>query len=293
MKSLSLLASLCFVLGSSSAQVALPASGSFTSACMPVVAVTGIASTIDCFYLSASLMHPGATDNYYTWSFGDGTPNETGRLLNHCYASETVPGNTTRTVTLTYFNPVLNCGGSSTTTLNVSVIPESPCPNVPPSYTRAASTVTVMSGSLIPEIVTQYDFGDGSGSGLSPVHTYTACGNYIVSTTYWDMNMPDKVCQNFVAVNLSCSTPTGIYALTPDGTALVFPNPATEKLYVDSSTPVSSLSVTDACGRTVLTETPANPAQPVLEISHLAPGTYFLTIGFKSGARQTSLLVKE
>lgn len=293
MKPFSLLASFCFVLGSSKAQVTPAASPSLTTACTPSITINSIVSTIDCFNLSASLLHPGAPDSYYTWNYGDGTPAETGRQLYHCYASETVPGNTARTVTLSYFNPVLNCGGSVTATLNVSVIPESPCPNVPPAVTQSASTFTVWSGSMIPEIITEYDFGDGSGTVSSPVHTYTACGNYVIASTYWDMNMPNKICRNYVAVNLSCNTPTGLQELSAGNAVSVFPNPASEKLYVKSSTPVAKLSVADAFGRTVISETPENPAQPVLELGQLAPGTYFLTLGFTSGARQTVLVVKE
>lgn len=292
MKSIPFIASLCLMLSISDARALSAGSSTFVPVCNPSVTITAIASTTDCFSLSASVLHPGAPDSYYTWNFGDGTPNETGRTLNHCYASETVPGNTSRTVTLSYFNTALNCAGSATATLNVSVIPASPCPNVPPDFSLAASTVTVWAGSMIPEIITNYDFGDGTASGTNAIHTYTACGNYIVQITYWDMNMPDKICQNYVAINISCSAPTGIRELSGEPIISVFPNPTSDLIHVKAGEPVKSITVTDLSGRTVVAETPVNPAEPVLSISHLAPGSYFMTIGLHSGACKTVLFVK-
>lgn len=287
------MASLCLLLQAPEELQALSAgSSTFVPVCNPSVTVSSISSTTDCFSLSASVLHPGAPDSYYTWSFGDGTPDETGRTLNHCYASETVPGNTTRTVTLSYFNTALNCSGNVTTTLQVSVIPASPCPNVPPGFTLAASTVTLWGGSMIPEIITNYDFGDGTAPGTNSVHTYTACGNYIVHVTYWDMNMPDKVCQNFVAINLSCAVPTGIQELRAGNGVSIFPNPGTDLVHVKAPEPVTSITITDPSGRTVLVERPQNPAEPVLQTVHLAPGTYFINMGLNSGAHQTLLFVK-
>ncbi len=292
MKSIPFLASLCLLLGIPETRALSTGSSTFTPVCNPSVTVTAIASTTDCFSLTASVLHPGAPDSYYTWNFGDGTPNETGRILNHCYASETVPGNTTRTVTLSYFNPTLSCSGNVTATLNVSVIPASPCPNVPPDVTLAASTATVWAGSLIPEIITNYNFGDGTPDTSNWVHTYTACGNYIVHITYWDMNMPDKVCQNFAAVNISCSLPTGIRELSAESMVSVFPNPTSDLIYVKAHEPVKNITVTDPSGRTVASETPASPTEPALQTAHLSPGTYFMTIGLHSGERKTVLFIK-
>lgn len=292
MKSIPLITSLCLLLGIPKAQALSTGSFTLTPACTPSVMVTAIVSTTDCFSLTASVLHPGAPDSYYTWNFGDGTPNETGRILNHCYASETVPGNTTRTVTLSYVNPALSCSGNVTTTLNVSVVPSSPCPNLPPDITLAASTVTVWAGSLIPEIITNYDFGDGTATGTNAIHTYTTCGNYIAHITYWDMNIPNKVCQNFAAVNISCSIPTGISELSAESMISVFPNPTSDLIYVKAHEPVKNITVTDPSGRMVASETPASPEMPVLQTAHLSPGTYFMTIGFHSGARKTVLFVK-
>lgn len=292
MKSLSLLTCLCLLLNIPRAEALTTSSYTLVPVCNPAVTISSIASATDCFSLSASVLHPGAPDSYYTWNFGDGTPNETGRTLNHCYASETVPGNTTRTVTLSYFNTALNCAGHVTTTLQVSVIPASPCPNVPPDFSLAARTVTVWAGSMIPEIITNYDFGDGTPSTSNAIHTYTACGNYIVQVTYWDMNMPDRVCQNFVAINISCSTPTGIRELSAGDEISVFPNPTSDLIYVKAKEPVKSITITDPSGRTVLAERPLNPAEPVLQTVHLAPGTYFMNVGLDSGARRTLLFIK-
>lgn len=292
MKPILLIASFCIMFNIPNARALSTGSSTLIPVCNPSVTVTSIASATDCFSLSASVVHPGAPDSYFTWNFGDGTPNETGRMLNHCYTSETVPGNTTRTVTLSYFNTALNCAGSATAALNVSVIPVSPCPNVPPAFTRAASTVTVWAGSMIPEIVTSYDFGDGSAPGPNAIHTYTACGNYIVHVTYWDMNMPNQVCHNYVAINISCSAPTGIRELSGGHVISVFPNPTSDLIYVKAKEPVKTITVTDPSGRTVAVETPANPAEPALQTAHLAPGTYFMTIGLHSGARKTVLFIK-
>lgn len=293
MKPLPRIAFLCILLSHPKVQALNTGSFTLTPVCNPSVTITGIASATDCFSLSASVLHPGAPDSYYTWNFGDGTPTETGRTLNHCYASETVAGNTTRTVTLSYFNTALNCMGSVTSTLHVSVIPASPCPNVPPDFTLAVPTVTVWAGSLIPEIITNYDYGDGTTPGTNPVHTYTACGNYIVQVTYWDMNMPDKVCQNFVAINISCSAPTGVREVPATAAIAVFPNPGSELIHVKASEWITGITVTDPSGRTVLSERLVNSADHVLQTSHLAAGTYLMTIGLDSGIRKTVLFIKQ
>ncbi len=293
MKTITHIASLCLLLYSFTEIEAMSTSGyTFTPVCNPSVTIGSISATTDCFSLSSSVLHPGAPDSYYTWNFGDGTPSETGRMLNHCYASETTAGNTTRTVTLSYFNPVLNCAGSATATLNVSVISAPPCFNVPPDFTLAASTVTVWAGVAIPEIMTSYDYGDGTPVISNAIHTYAACGNYIVRIRSWDMNMPNTVCQNFVAVNISCSVPMGIHELHNDDFLSVFPNPTSDLIYIKAKEPVKSITITDPSGRTVLSETPLNPTEPSLEAGHLAPGTYFMSVGLDSGLRRTILFVK-
>lgn len=261
--------------------------------CNPSVTVISLSSTTDCFSFTSSIIHPGAPDSYYTWNFGDGTPNESGRTLYHCYASETVPGNTARTVTLSYFNTALNCAGNATATLNVQVIPTSTCSaNVPPDVSLAARTVTVWAGSTIPEIVTRYDFGDGTGAGASAVHTYPACGNYIVKVISWDMNTPNNVCYLYAAVNISCSTPTGIAELPAEQVVSVFPNPTSDLIYVKTKGLVKAITVTDLLGKTLLSESDINRSEPVLSTSPLVPGTYFMTIGLESGARNTLLFIK-
>lgn len=293
MKTIPLIASLCLVLCSHTEVQALSTPGyTFIPVCNPSITISAISATNDCFSLTSSVLHPGAPDSYYSWSFGDGTPNESGRTLNHCYASETVPGNTTRTVTLSYFNTALNCAGSATATLNVSVIPASPCPNVPPDYTLAASSVTVWAGFAIPEMVTSFDFGDGTPATYNSTHTYTACGNYIVRISHWDMNLPSQVCHTFAAINISCSTPIGLPE-TPAGQFMsVFPNPASDLIHVKAGEIVKTIRIADPLGKTVLWETDIHAQEAVIRTSHLPAGTYFMTIAPESDAPKTVLFVK-
>ena len=295
MKTPLLIASLCIMLFSPSDLKALSTSAyTFVPVCNPSVTAVSLSSTTDCFSFSSSIVHPGAPDSYYTWNFGDGTPTESGRTLYHCYASETVPGNTARTVTLNYFNTALNCAGSATATLNVQVIPTSTCPaNVPPDFSLAARTVTVWAGSTIPEIITRYDFGDGTGVGQNAVHTYTACGSYIIKVMSWDMNTPNNICYLYAAVNISCSTPTGIAELPAEPFISVFPNPTSDVIYVTAKGLVKTITVTDILGKTVLSETGINLSEPVLRTSHLVPGTYFITVGLESGASNSLLFIKQ
>jgi hypothetical protein len=295
MKTFSLLASLCIMLCSPSDGKALSTSGyTLLPVCNPSITVTSLSSTTDCFSFTSSIIHPGAPDSYYTWNFGDGTPTEIGRTLYHCYASETVPGNTARTVTLSYFNTALNCAGNATATLNVQVIPTSTCPaNVPPGFSLAARTVTVWAGSTIPEIITRYDFGDGTGVGSNAIHTYTTCGSYIVKVISWDMNTPNNVCYLYAAVNISCSTPTGIAELPAEPFISAFPNPTSDLMHVKAKELVKTITVTDLLGKTLLSETEINPAEPLIRTSHLVPGTYFMTVGLESGARKSLLFIKQ
>lgn len=293
MKTISLIASFCLMLHASSELQALSTSGyTLVPVCNPSITVLSLSSTRDCFSLSSSVLHPGAPDSYYSWNFGDGTPVETGNTLNHCYASETVSGNTTRTVTLSYFNTALNCAGSATATLQVSVMPGSGCPVAPPAFSLAATTVTVWANSLIPEIVTSYDFGDGTAPGSNAIHTYTVCGNYIVRVSSWDMNMPNRICDSYVAVNISCSAPTGIPQISAGQFISIFPNPASDLVHVTANEPLKNMIVTDPLGKTVLAQTDINPADPILQIAHLPAGTYFIQVGLESGAHKTFLFIK-
>ena len=66
----------------------------------------------------------------------------------------------------------------------------------------------------------------------------------------------------------------------------VYPNPATEVLYVNSEN-IQRVEIYDAMGRMVLTT-----VESVVDVRSLESGVYFVTVRSESAAKTTKLIVK-
>ncbi len=123
----------------------------------------------------------------YLWSFGDGATSS-GVTANHTYGTA---GSYIVTLTVTD-----NATLTDTATAVKTVIDRVPVASFSESATRTLTDVPISfdaSASFDPDgTVTSYtwDFGDGAspGAGVSPSHTYTAAGTYIVTLTVMDNN---------------------------------------------------------------------------------------------------------
>ena len=131
---------------------------------------------------------------------------------------------------------------------------------------EAEFTASVPTGSSV-----TWFFGDGSSEeGTFVEHLYTLPGLYEVCMYAVD---PDG-CEWSTCKMVEISGSTGIDS--PDQSLLsLYPNPATTTVYLGdewSSAPVQ-VQVVDALGRTVLQD---QLNQPVMDISELSPGVYFV-----------------
>ncbi len=187
----------------------------------------------------------------YVWDFGDGT-SSTQPSPSHVFAN---PGNynvcmyvtaqlqgSAITCTDTFCKMYSNCNGAVVATFNAA------------QQGNGIVQFTGSGSSNYPPLVFTWDFGDGSsGTGASPVHTYSTPGSYIVCLNVTDANgcsgsycqavtVTSSVCGNINAsftitnptqgtVVLSNSssgtTANTLYQWWMDGTALTNPTPNT------------------------------------------------------------------
>ena len=137
--------------------------------------------------------------SYCAWRFGDESPAVTECTVEHIY---TAPG-----IFTVYLFVMDNDGAGHSTTVDIT-IDEEIVLNPVANFTEAVSNLNVQfdaSASTNPvsgNLSYAWNFGDGtSGNGVSPTHTYTAAGNYIVSLVVTSANGgTDSVTRSVTAV---------------------------------------------------------------------------------------------
>lgn len=263
-----------------------------TNPCTPSVNIVAIPGTYGCYSFTADNGIPNDPDSYYSWDFGDNNT-ATGKTVYHCYSPVTNVVN--YSVSLTYLSPAL-CGVMPNTQSFILVVspPASGyCVNPTPSVTVNGYSVTVYAGSAIPEIMFKYYYGDGFSSQMDNSHTYSNCGNYIITVKNWDMNQPDDTCYAYKAINISCDGSTGIKENAFDQQRL-FPNPVTERLYFIVQEPIREITVNDIAGRKCYRkEYESAMAKGGIELSGLTPGLYVLTFNYENGKQQHMKFIKK
>lgn len=149
----------------------------------------------------------------YSWAFGDGTTG-VGVSPTHTYVNGGV-----YTATLT----VSDGQASTTATKTITVI----APNVGPTASFTATPTSGdaallvnfnASGSSDPEndpLTYSWTFGDGgTGTGVSPSHTYVTAGVYTATLTVSDGEFSDQATQ-VITVNVPNLSPTASFTATP------------------------------------------------------------------------------
>lgn len=264
-----------------------------TNPCMPQVTITPISNTYGCYSITAFNGILNDPDAYYQWHFQDGA-NGTGKTIYHCCSPVTVTTN--YTFSLTYTNPNIVCVPMSfvqvfTITLNPPAA--TLCVNNTASVTLAANSVTVWAGVAIPEIFTNYEFGDNSQPTTNYTHTYANCGNYIVKVNQWDMNTPNDTCFAYAAVNINCESPNAIKDNSKKNSALFYPNPSRETLTIKTEIPFNSIKVYDLLAKEVLSFTDLQSTESKIKLEGFLPGAYFAKIQFENGGQANIKFIKE
>lgn len=263
--------------------------------CMPQVTISPIPNTYGCYSITAFNGNANDPDAYYQWSFNDGTT-AVGKTVYHCYSPAYASIN--HTLSLTYNSPAL-CGVFPTVviyTVTTIPVPIGICVNNTPSITLAASSVTIWAGAAIPEIMTSYNYGDGSSIQPSYTHTYSACGNYIIEVKTWDMNSPANICYKYAAVNIACNTntisPTGIIKNVKEADLILYPNPSKELIGIKALDPIANVMVFDLLGKEMDVVFELENVEGKLYISGLLFGTYFVQVQFENNTTTITKFIK-
>lgn len=222
----------------------------------------------------------------YSWDFGDNSTG-TGFVSNHQY---TASG--TYTICLTVVDSAANCSSTFCDTMTVTV--PTTCP---PAFTANGFNGTYVFTASPFSLQNTYlwDYGDGSPMGMGVVsnHTYTTSGTYTVCVI---MSTPSGCTGTFCdTVNVVISGIEENGGISP---VTFFPNPATSEMqlhYFLAASATITTSVVDVAGRTLLTqsaEKSSGEQNDRLDLSSLAPGTYFLRVQTANGG-VNKIFVKE
>lgn len=261
--------------------------------CVPNVTITPIPNTYGCYSIVATnTAAPNEPDSYYQWNFGNVTA--TGKTVYHCYSPSI--GVMNHTLSLTYTSPAL-CGVQPnvyTFTISVPPPPMGTCVNNVPTFSLSANSVTVYAGSVIPEIITNYQYGDGSGVSPYPYHTYGSCGNYILEVREWDMNaVPTVTCYAYAAINIPCNSSLAIGEQHINALKRYYPNPVQEVLTIETSQRIEKVIAGDLMGKGYPLRFNGDGDIVTIETANLPAGAYVLSIYFSDGRHQSVKLLKD
>lgn len=246
------------------------------------------ASSVVCAGSATSLTAIGA--NNYCWSPGSSVSDS---LAPDIAAFPTV--NTTYTVT------GYNAGGChSQAMIALGVVP-SPIANYtlqPDATPHVWNLYPSVSGG-VGSYTYDWSWGDNSPNSTVayPSHTYSVAGTYYITLYVTDANgcgayvahsenvfktANTNDVQTMVQVNVVDIT-TGVQPIKTNSTISVYPNPASEKIYIDlSGEKELSISLFDVTGKLIINKT--INANSFVDISFLNNGSYTLTIKTESGA---------
>lgn len=120
-----------------------------------------------------------------------------------------------------------------------------------------------------------WDFGDGQTStDVHPVHAYASPGTYVVTLTQTNPCGSQSVQQTLVLTTVEVGDKTESITL--------YPNPFTDRIYVQTNLPVDRFTVYSTTGKLVYDE--HHIEENVIDLSHLPQGMYILKIQFQEYA---------
>jgi PKD repeat protein len=231
-----------------------------------------LSDTVSCFgdciqFNDASLHFPS------TWQWTITGPENFTSSLTDPQLCFTLPG--TYQVTLNAGNFMGSNSSTSSTTIEVL---DNPTAQFTFSLDTATYTVSVINNSSGAESY-NWSFGDGVTSTLSaPQHTYTQGGNYQLCLT-----SINDCSQSTACVTLAITT-TSINALLNLDNKYLFPNPATDFIYLPADYQISSIGVYNSFGQLVLTQL----AGDGISVVDLPQGIYHVVIETSEGNISTN-----
>jgi hypothetical protein len=186
-----------------------------------------------------------------------------------------------------------------------SVIKMRVLPYLAPSVSISANpNTTVTSGTMINFTATP------TNGGNKPGYQWTRNGTPVVGaiSNIWGastLSNNDQICVDMTSSYL-CPNPktaksncikvsiesTGIVGVWTGKEPSIYPNPATEKLIIEGIDKGTKIQLNDVLGRVVVKATATNETTE-LNMSHLAPGSYMLTLSKDNGDSMSVKVVKE
>jgi PKD repeat protein len=237
-----------------------------------------IAAFTDTGHITLGVNYTGTTIalDSVTWDFGDGA-HAIGLTALHTY---TAPG--IYHVCASAYNP---CG--SNTFCRYDTIP---C-IIPPiaSFTSTGSHTVgfVYTGTMAGIDSVVWSYGDGhTGAGATITHTYSVSGTYHVCVTVYTPCGVDSSC-NSVSIIVPVAVPNK-YSIAH---IKVYPNPATDQLYIteiEEKTSYRLLSVTGVC----LQKGSLLRGNDIVSLENIIAGSYILELTGKDGERNVVRVVK-
>ncbi|MBL7707412.1 MAG: right-handed parallel beta-helix repeat-containing protein [Taibaiella sp.] len=127
-----------------------------------------------------------------------------------------------------------------------------------------------------------WNFGDGNTNTGNPVdHTYDQNGNYTVTLTI------TNECGESVEIirSITVITAVGIHNIIDDKSIIVYPNPASNQLSIESkgTRTIEYIAIIDALGREVKRAEMYNAKKAAIDLSQLSAGMYNISIHTEDG----------
>ncbi len=234
---------------------------------LPPVALFELSDTVSCIgdciqFNDASLHFPSS------WQWSVTGPENFSSTFSDPQICFTIPG--TYQVNLIASNFM---GSSNSTTSTTIEVIDNPSAQFSFSYDTATHTVTVVNYSNGAESYS-WNFGDGVTSTLTaPQHTYTQSGNYQLCLTSLNDCSQSTACVT-IAVTISSVNP-----VIASANCLLFPNPASDVLYLPTGYQIQTFWVYNSIGQLVLTQNSGNS----IAVKDLPQGIYHVVIETNEG----------
>jgi PKD repeat protein len=153
------------------------------------------------------------------------------------------------------------------------------------SYTGTALTYNFTFTGTQPADSIVWDFGDGAGANTAAaVHTYTTAGNYQVCATVYNACGSNNACQQV-------SVSVGVNSLNAMDGVNVYPNPLTDRLFIDGAAAGTEVQLNTLTGQKVYSGT-LKGNKETISTSGLSAGIYLLQLSDRHGNRAMYKIVK-